>query len=285
VFGTDDVGCTGSATATVNVYPSVNVTASAEPLDGCKPLTVWFSYNVSPDDSSAVWMFDDPYSASNMAAGSSAVHTFENAGSYHPVLTVVSYYGCYGTSDVTVNAYRPPIADFYANPELVDMAFPLIDFIDQSVSASHWYWDFGDPASIGNNNSELQSPSHTYIAEGIHEVKLIVESGHNCYDTIIKTVEVLPEMLVFIPNAVSPNGDGINDVWKPVFTNTDSRAYSLYVFDSWGEKLWKTTNPDDVWDCNYNGEIVKEGVYVWIVFFRDPRGKDYKLTGIVTVLP
>ncbi|MEI6766526.1 MAG: gliding motility-associated C-terminal domain-containing protein [Bacteroidota bacterium] len=285
VLGTDAVGCTGSAIATVNVYPPVNINTTAEPMDGCMPLTVRFSYNVSPNDSSAVWMFDDPYSGNNTATGSSPVHTFENAGSYHPVITVVSYYGCFGTSGVTVNAYRPPIADFYPNPELVDMTYPLIDFIDQSVSANRWYWDFGDPASIGNNNSELQSPSHTYVSEGIHEVKLIVESGHNCDDTIIKTVEVLPEMLVFIPNAVSPNGDGINDVWKPVFTNTDAKAYSLHLYDGWGKELWKTTNPAEAWDCSFNGETVKEGVYVWIVFFRDPRGKDYKRTGIVSVLP
>jgi len=54
---------------------------------------------------------------------------------------------------------------------------------------------------------------------------------------------------VHIPNAFSPNGDGVNDTWKPVFDDTLSvNQYDLQIFDRYGVLVFSTNNPTDGWD-------------------------------------
>jgi gliding motility-associated-like protein len=284
VYGTDAVGCTGSATGTVNVYAPVSVSLIAEPNEGCKPLTVYFSYNNNSNDSSIVWQFDDPFTTLDTSSQISPVYTYLGVGSFNPSLTVTTYDGCVGTATTDVHAYRIPVADFNAHPELVDFSDPVIDFIDMSLSAVTWRWNFGDPLSLNKDSSNIQYPIHTYVGEGFHTVQLIVTSGHNCADTTTRIVEVLPEIFVYVPNSVSPNGDGINDTWKPIITNADPNAYVLYLYNRWGEQVWETHDLNQAWDGGHKGDKIKEDVYVWILWYKDARGEQHKLVGHVSVL-
>jgi gliding motility-associated-like protein len=268
----------------VNVYAPVSVSLIAEPNEGCKPLTVYFSYNNNSNDSSIVWQFDDPFTTLDTSSQISPVYTYLGVGSFNPSLTVTTYDGCVGTATTDVHAYRIPVADFNAHPELVDFSDPVIDFIDMSLSAVTWRWNFGDPLSLNKDSSNIQYPIHTYVGEGFHTVQLIVTSGHNCADTTTRIVEVLPEIFVYVPNSVSPNGDGINDTWKPIITNADPNAYVLYLYNRWGEQVWETHDLNQAWDGGHKGDKIKEDVYVWILWYKDARGEQHKLVGHVSVL-
>ena len=80
------------------------------------------------------------------------------------------------------------------------------------------------------------------------------------------TVEVTGDFgqdLIFIPNAFTPNADGLNDIFLPV--STDLQAYDLQVFDRWGQLIFATTDPAKGWDGTLEGRLVHTGVYTYKV--------------------
>ena len=74
--------------------------------------------------------------------------------------------------------------------------------------------------------------------------------------------------LFVLPNAFSPNGDGVNDYFGPVWAGNKPVEYSMFIFNSWGEMLFVTDNPYMPWDGSYKGAIVPAGTYVYKVVLR-----------------
>ena len=67
-----------------------------------------------------------------------------------------------------------------------------------------------------------------------------------------------------LPNAFSPNNDGVNDVFMPK-TNCLINSYDLWIYNRWGEELFWTNNPTDAWNGIYKGIKQELGVYVYKV--------------------
>lgn len=87
--------------------------------------------------------------------------------------------------------------------------------------------------------------------------------GNNCtgYDTV--HVGVYSKNVLLIPTAFSPNGDGINDVFK-VAKHLNVRTLNYFeVFNRWGQKIFSTTKIDEGWDGTYQGENAPIGTYSW----------------------
>jgi|GEM_PF-5233808 len=74
--------------------------------------------------------------------------------------------------------------------------------------------------------------------------------------------------LFVLPNAFSPNGDGLNDHFGPVWVGNKPVEYSLTIFNNWGEMLFNTDNPDKLWDGSYKGTTVPAGTYAYKVYLR-----------------
>lgn len=72
----------------------------------------------------------------------------------------------------------------------------------------------------------------------------------------------------FVPNAFTPNKDGLNDSIKPIFGFTDIEAYKFVVFDKWGQKVFESLKPDEAWDGKINGKEAVQDVYVWYCSIR-----------------
>ena len=73
---------------------------------------------------------------------------------------------------------------------------------------------------------------------------------------------------IFVPNAFSPNGDGIND-YLEIFISTDLKVseYQFTILTRWGEKVFTTNDPTKKWDGNFNGEKMENGAYAWLLEF------------------
>ena len=74
------------------------------------------------------------------------------------------------------------------------------------------------------------------------------------------STEVVKTSVLTFPNAFSPNGDGINDVFKAK-TCENIEEFHAYIFNRWGQKLYEWSDPNEGWDGTYNGKDVKEGTY------------------------
>lgn len=103
-------------------------------------------------------------------------------------------------------------------------------------------------------------------------------------DTIIAHMEE-QEYVWYSPNAFTPDGDQINDTWKPINNVVELETYQLQIFDRWGRELMQSTDPFEEWDGKVGGSPVPMGVYVYRVKLREAFTKEeHEINGFVTVI-
>jgi gliding motility-associated-like protein len=97
----------------------------------------------------------------------------------------------------------------------------------------------------------------------------------------IDSVFVRPYFPVYVPNTVTPNGDGLNDVFLVVGENLT--GFHFQIFDRWGILIFETNNPNEPWLAGYKGYFVPNDVYTWKLSF-DSIERRQELIGHVTVI-
>lgn len=85
-----------------------------------------------------------------------------------------------------------------------------------------------------------------------------------------------------IPNAFSPNGDGINDEWKVAYRSLTK--FECWIFDRYGKEVCHLTSPDMGWDGKIGGREAKPGVYYYVIEATGADGKKYKKSGDINIL-
>jgi gliding motility-associated-like protein len=107
-----------------------------------------------------------------------------------------------------------------------------------------------------------------------------------CYDSTFYTVVVLEELLFYVPNSFTPNGDGTNDIFLPVMTSGfDRDSYTLSIYNRWGEEIFLTNDPEEGWDGTYMGVEAQIGVYTWKINFGAFQNEDaFEHVGHVTLV-
>lgn len=94
----------------------------------------------------------------------------------------------------------------------------------------------------------------------------------------------ISESQLKVPNAFSPNGDGINDVFRVTYKSLIK--FNAYVFNRWGQQLyhWAMSNIDDGWDGTFKGKQVKDGVYFIVIEAEGADGRKFKHKGDINIL-
>ena len=121
--------------------------------------------------------------------------------------------------------------------------------------------------------------------EGDYELLLIASNVAGCADTMATALTYADTTGLFVPNAFSPNGDGVNDRFIPNAPPQDNRAL-LRIFNRWGEEVFTATDLANGWDGTSGGVAVPDGVYVYLLRATDPCAptNQVELRGHVTLL-
>jgi gliding motility-associated-like protein len=233
--------------------------------DSCIQNEIAFSLTVVNVVNSVTWDFGDTASGlANTSSLLSPTHSFSLPGSYTVTATLVADCGTFTLTlplsvvdcDTACVARIAWADSCLANGTLFQA---LSDSAILTVA-----WDFGDPASGAANNSNLINPRHDFSDAGTYVIQAIIELGCGL-DTVSQTVQVIdcyarPECEVFLGNAFTPNGDGLNDEYLPTI-NCPTETYALTVFDRWGKRIFYSTSPTVAWDGKYQNADCPEGVY------------------------
>lgn len=145
------------------------------------------------------------------------------------------------------------------------------------------------PFTAAGDNTYID-PVEAYISQvGKFAYQIqAVEGPGNMYlftDTSMSNVaEVVQLPLVYVPNAFTPNGNGLNDLFMPSTGFVDIVDYSFAVFNRWGELLYQTDDRNAGWDGKYKGNKCEPEVYVWILTFKTASGQYIDRKGTVTLL-
>ncbi len=271
----DSRGCQGYTTTQllVRALPTAKLKPSADKF--CVPFCSAFSITSSSSLQTTSWNINN----SGLVTGPVYNSCFNKEGAYTLNSNFTDIYGCANSSSLVINAYPVPIADFYYGPG-APIENDQITFTDASrgQQINGWTWFFG-----ANDKSSLyQNPSYIFGDPGSYAVVLIVKNIWGCKDTVIKPINIGEDFSIYVPNAFTPNGDGINDTFQP--KGHGIVKYDMMVFDRWGEKLFHTTDFFKGWDGIFKGELSKDDTYVWQIVVKNAEGKSKSLKGIVTLV-
>ncbi len=177
----------------------------------------------------------------------------------------------------TIQVNPLPEPGFVVMPPSSTILSPWFEFTNTSTNANSWVWWFGD-----GNTSNLQHPDHYYEGHGYYTVQLTATSDDGCVDSTSQRILIEDVVTFYIPNAFTPNGDGVNDVFG--ITGNSVSGYSLNIYGRWGQPVFKSDGPFKGWNGNdQNGNPAPDGVYVYsLKVFNDPEAKTH--TGTVTLV-
>jgi gliding motility-associated-like protein len=268
-------GCVSEDTFYVNVGVLHSPEILSQSFAGCIPFSLTFRESAGIDSLDYTWRVLG--SSMPMSKSPNPTYEFTVPNIYVVELIVKNTFGCADTARVNVNAQGKPVADFEVrdgeNIYLEQTAY----FENQSRGAVGYQWDFHD----GETSFNFEHYKY-YELPGQYTVRLIARSSLGCPDTTYRVVnvKVVPEL--YIPNAFTPNGD----IHNPYFTIHTFYIVEMefFVFDRWGEIVFRTKDPNFKWDGTYKGEACQDDVYAYYVQARGYNGELIVRKGNITIL-
>ena len=268
----------------IDVAPLPEIEVSVDDPLKCNPAIFNFSFDTPLDDiANYTWVFpinDTLNDISNFEL------FYDEVGNYDATVFIETNDGCLDTAlfENFFQVVPQPTANFEYAPEPMGYLEPKAEFLNSSTNADYyeWYIEQGQPSYSEEVNPNASFP----IGEiGEYEVTLIAISDLGCYDSITKIIEVGPEVVLYVPNTFTPDGDGVNETWRPFIEGIDIQNFQLIIFNRWGEVVFESLDPEGSWDGRYGGKPVKEGTYIWTIKAADPISDEkYEWSGHVTVI-
>ncbi len=171
-----------------------------------------------------------------------------------------------------VNVHPNPLVD--AGPDRIFITgYPVTILASASGEHISYYWQ---PASY-LDNPDLLTPVATPPADMLY--KLVVKSAFNCAGS--DEMKITSVKGLYIPNAFTPNGDGINDTWHIPYLDIGLNA-EVKIYNRWGQLIYRATASAVSWNGAVNGIPQPAGAYVYLVTFRDNKLKPIK--GLLTLI-
>lgn len=252
-----DSGCsvTDTRTFVLPELPDSRFTWQVTPCDS----TVRFG-NSSAFASSYRWDFGDSTISSDVAP----THTYTIAGRVPVKLISISPFGCQDTMVDSIFFVSYKAAYFDARQ---DSCSRLVSFEQVTENAVVYRWDFGD-----GTNSFLKNPLHAWAKDGTYRITLTVNGEYACIDSTTRTIDYESPKgeRVYLPNAFTPNGDGVNDVFSASLYNP-CETYDIVIYNRWGEKIWSSDLRELSWDGTFSGLASPSGIYVYQISSGDTR--------------
>ena len=209
-------------------------------------------------------------------------------------------YSIYGNNNIlNGNQFNNLVAGYYTcYVEDVNLCSDTVEVIISEPASLTANFSYSNPSCIGNNNGEIivnvtggtepylfswQNGSLDFnvitgLTEGIYNITITDNNNCQLYLPSITLTDAAIDCLV-IPNAFTPNGDGINDTWIIENLNLFPSAY-VYVYNRWGQELW-VGRPGNEWDGTFEGKLMPAGTYLYIIELFDGT-TPYK--GTVTII-
>jgi len=262
--------CTDTAYGAIYVDSTPYIAVMADRDTVCSGERINFSLDYLETATALTWDFGDGSSLTGLNA--SPYHSYDNADSY-TVSVKADFPVCNSVND-NIKIWVKPFPIVNLGPDtticLNGASYSLLDTVNLSNPDIKWTWNTGDT---------------TAILKIVHPGSYSVEADLNGCKTTDEIV-VRKDCYTDVPNAFTPNNDGVNDYFFPrQFLSEGVKAFTLTIFNRWGEKIFETTNFDGRgWDGKLNGKEQPVGVYVYIidVVYKNKASEHYE--GNVTLI-
>ena len=277
----DSRGCTINREYTIFRQEPILISLEETVIPDCNSNTI----NVQniPNVTGGFLPYTYSWSSGVISGSNNEIMTTNQSGAY--VLTVTDGRGCQESVSIQVDVPEVGFPEFtYESLSLTQYSYVSIEdpiqFFNLSTgNFTNVSWDFGDGSPIINT----LNPEHTYDQVGTFTVTLTVEYDYGCTYQITQDINVTKGYLLVIPNAFSPNEDGINDVVRPSFRGFTT--IRMLVYDTWGTLVYEEEGTSlEGWNGFINEKPAENGNYIMyvngITFF----GQEIKKSTSITIL-
>ena len=257
---------------TIRLSPNLLASFST-PANGCVPYNAVFNNN-SLGGLNFAWNFGD----GTTSIDDSPTHLYTQVGTYKVTLTAYDSTACNTIDDTTftITVSPNPTASFTYSPN-PPKENTFTNFVNQSVGASTYLWNFGD-----GDTSTLMNPAHLYNYTGTFSTCLQATNNYGCTADTCENVAALVRPLVDVPSAFTPGKFGVNSIIKVVGFGITQLQWSIY--NRWGQKVFETTNTKSGWDGTFQGKPQPMDVYAYTLAVTFSDGKKFTKTGDITLL-
>lgn len=178
-------------------------------------------------------------------------HTFLTPGSYTVQLIVRDSTGCADTAYKTIMAYIRPYVYLGSDTNICNGVTMTIPATRKESNVLSYLWSDGETA-----------PTKPVNNSGFH----ILQVSNECGSFSDSIVIGLKDCSVWFPSAFTPNGDGLNDMARVLSKHLDDiDGFELMIVNRFGEKVFKTNNPNAGWDGNYKGSPAALGTFYYLI--------------------
>jgi len=264
VIITDSNGCINSDTIHValNLLPYIDL---GNDIEICQNDVL--TLDVYLEGASYLWNDNSTISSFNI----------DTTGFYSVILTDSN--GCSNSDTINIIINPLPNSDFTFNPQPTDLNNPNILFSNISSANTSYEWNLGDGTIIEN----LNNINHIYLYSGEYDVSLISLNEFDCIDTVIYQIIIDPGGFdLFIPNAFTPNNDEHNELF--VIKGRYIIDFNIKIFNRWGKKIFESDNIEKHWDGRFQGKLVQQEKYTYLVTVLDVNADIHKFPGIVYLI-
>ncbi len=277
--------CPDSSAIRIQVNDIPNVSVVSNNSVGCAPVEVILS-TPSTGAGKGEWSLGD---GSELEKGLTVSHTYTAPGTYTVLFNYWDEIGCNAQISLKdpITVYAPPTAAFSYGPyNELTISEPDVQFTNLStvLGKNTYVWKIGNLYELTEVNPQVKFPKI-----GKYEISLTATTIHGCKDKVTQTIEIKNDFGIYIPNSFTPNDDGLNDTFGPVFSpyGLDAKTFDMEIFDRWGASLYHTKDVSKGWDGtvqNKGSEKLKQEVYVYKIKYKDLDGVIYNKLGHVSLL-
>lgn len=272
----DTAYCNGpdSVSKTIRLSPSLKANFTTSKDTACAPLTIRFG-NTSAGGQTFAWDFGD---GTTFAGSTPPDKTYSVGGIYTVTLIGNDPNTCNITDTVRKRIYvvPRPAAGFTYTP-LPSVENTPTRFINTTFGATRYLWDFGD----GTTSTDV-NPLHQYVKTGVNRVCLEAVNSFNCRDTVCQQVLSLVVDALDVPNALTPNGDGVND--RVFVRGFGIVKMNFRIYNRWGQLVFQSTDPAIGWDGTYKGVPQPMDAYGYVLDVEFNSGERVTRKGDITLL-
>jgi len=299
IAGGSGVGAcaTETKTFTVKIHPNP-VANFVAPANACAPLAATLTAITGSNPAGGIykWAFSDGTTLTGTPVNKVFDYNSTNNGNYTITLTVVNDAAngsCANLPNLdpndvqTLKVAQQPSPQITIYNDIVTNLRPNAILIGEKSAGDNtnyikYNWTYGDGKS---DSTTVKTTNHDYPGPGDYTIILTVTTDEGCTGTVSKILNVKEQTEVWIPDAFTPNEDGVNDFFGA--KGVSIRNYEMYIYDRWGNLIFQSNDINVQWDGKaYNsGELAQQDVYVYKIIVTDYRGKKLEpFVGKVTLI-
>jgi len=262
-------GCSDTLTKPMKIYPEMVV--GAEDGLACIGDTIYLeafggaTYEWSPPEVVSDPNIPNPYVFDDQ--NNDLIVLITDTNDCSQTLSVLAHY-----------IYEPP-APLWSDSTILYGQSVFINYPQEPYHTYTWYGQNGGSCPVcGTQN-------FTPLANIV--VGLLVTDELGCYEEYFEfAINVDSDFYFYMPNAFTPNGDGINDLFFPEVDQVRPDGFEFAIYNRQGELVWQTNDITAKWAGNSSGSAYysQPEVFIWRVRLRDLRSHNHEFTGHVTLI-